>query len=129
MKRNTGTPSAKQLQKNLEITASQAKLLKQGIDGVVRLSRDGYQVSDEAEEALEFANHAMRAGGVDSIVKKSPRGGRFPSKIVLFYVNRGSEYDDTLVFDPEMDEFMLISVSDWLDKVGVKHGLHTLSTY
>jgi hypothetical protein len=95
-------PSAKRIQTTFNLTAKQAKKLKQFIE-------DG-----DVDKALDAANDTIGGYGVESI-----EGENFISHyyqhIALLYVNMGETYASTIWYDTENECFGIGSWGDWLE--------------
>ncbi|NBT35503.1 MAG: hypothetical protein EBT03_08185 [Betaproteobacteria bacterium] len=111
------TPSIKSLRDGLGIDAIKAKILK------AKLEKADYGTVQDVDRALEFANGAMEAYGVEAVRGDIPRRSPY-ADIVLLYVNTGDTYNTTLVYDTHKDKFLVASVGDWVERHGEEYEVY-----
>ena len=111
------TPSIKSLREGLGIDLIKAKILK------AKLEKADYGTGQDVDRALEFANGAMEAYGVEAVRGDIPRRSPY-GDIVLLYVNTGDTYNTTLVYDTHKDKFSVASMGDWVERHGDKYDIY-----
>ena len=74
-----------------------------------------------ADVAMDYSDHVMEGFGVEHV--EGSELDAYWRTTRLLYVNMGDPYDATLLFDPQLDRFLLGSWGDYVERYGRRLGV------